>query len=71
MGVMSGMKSEPQMKQNWSLVEWNGDHKWNRIGTTSGIELGPQVEWNWDHEWNRMWIIGILSSLEPMFFTDL
>ena len=41
------------------------------MGTTSGIDLEPQVEWNWDHKWNRMWIIGIVSSLEPMFFTDL
>ena len=68
-------------------MEWNGDHEWNKIrttgetelhgalwngmGTTSGIELEPQVEWNGDHKWNRMWIIGILSSLEPTFFTDL
>ena len=37
---MSGMKSEPQMKQDWGLVEWNGDHKWNGIETMSGTECG-------------------------------
>ena len=62
-GDLSEIESEPQVKQNGAL--------WNGMGTTSGIELEPQVEWNGDHKWNRMWIIGIVSSLEPTFFTDL